>query len=73
MSRVRRWAGVCEELSTEHAHVIMWETPTGDVEVWAIPLERLLVKPRHGDIVRVRICPRRIRMTVLDRMGGRRT
>lgn len=72
MSRVRRWAGVADETTDTHTHVIMWETPSGDVEMWRVPLERFPVLPRDGDVVRVRICPRRLRITVFDRRGRQR-
>ena len=69
MSIVHRWVGVCDETTDTHTHIIMSETPSGDIEMWRVPLERLPVLPRDGDIVRVRICPRRARWTVYDRQG----
>lgn len=72
MSRVHRWAGVADETTATHTHIIMRDTPSGDDELWRIPLHRLPVPVQDGDIVRVRICPRRLRVTVFDRQGRRR-
>lgn len=72
MSRIHRWAGTVEEMTDQHVHVVMRETPSGDIEMWTIPQDKFPAPPQHGDIVRIRICPRRLRLTLTDRQGRTR-
>ena len=72
MSRVHRWLGTVEELTDTHAYVVMRVTPDRTGEMWVIPLRRMPEGLLLGHVVEIRVCPRKVKVSLVQRDGKKR-